>query len=130
MDASTTKPRRKRGGQPGNTNALRHGFYSRKFHAGDLEDLESGSTASLEDEIAMLRVSIRRVFDFASENADDLDEWWKTLAVLGAASTKLASLMRTEQALAGQRNAAAAALSQALSEVIQEMEEERRKEQA
>jgi hypothetical protein len=34
------KPRRKtkRGGRPGNTNAVRHGFYGRKFQDLEVED--------------------------------------------------------------------------------------------
>jgi hypothetical protein len=33
--------KRKRGGQPGNGNALRHGFYSRRFTRQEVEDLEN-----------------------------------------------------------------------------------------
>jgi hypothetical protein len=46
---------KKRGAQPGNTNALQHGFYSRQMHSGEIADL-SAITPDLNGEIAMLRV--------------------------------------------------------------------------
>ena len=47
---------RKRGGQPGNTNSLKHGYYSTRFSLADLTDLENHSFSGLHDEITMLRV--------------------------------------------------------------------------
>ena len=34
-------PSRKRGAQPGNTNALKHGFYARAYRSGELNDLDA-----------------------------------------------------------------------------------------
>ena len=67
--------KRKRGAQLGNLNALQHGFYSRRFREEEIADLESLSEG-LQDEAAMLRVLIRRVFDALAnlENGESLAE--------------------------------------------------------
>jgi len=50
---------RRPGGQPGNTNALKHGFYARKFKPNQLEDYDRArSLTGLDEEIALLRLVI------------------------------------------------------------------------
>ncbi len=50
---------RRPGGQPGNTNALKHGFYTRKFKPRQLEDYaRAHAVAGLDQEIALLRLVI------------------------------------------------------------------------
>ena len=39
----------------GNTNALKHGFYSRRFRSADLQDLDTHDFSGLQDEIVMIR---------------------------------------------------------------------------
>jgi hypothetical protein len=97
------KPNQKRkpGGQPGNLNAFKHGFYSRRFRAIEMNDLDTVLTDSLDDEIALVRIIIRRVFEFADSDAENLDDWQTALSVLGAASTRLAGLLRTQHVLTG-----------------------------
>lgn len=51
---------RRRGGQPGNKNALRHGFYSELFTTADSKRLD-GETKILEDQKAM-RIKAFRLF--------------------------------------------------------------------
>ena len=109
-----------RGGQPGNSNAVKHGFYSRKFMDLESEDLETALREGLGDEIALMRVMIRRVFDFANDNAGDLEGWTGTLSALGAASTRLAGMLRTQKLLGGSDSEALNALSKALAEVTNE----------
>ncbi len=112
---------RKRGGQPGNKNALKHGFYSPHFkptEAADLETLEDDS--NLTSEIHMMRVIIRRVFEQA-QACPDLETWAAVLGSLGAASTRLAGLLRTQKLLDGGGSDVADALSQALKEVTSEI---------
>ena len=41
-------PKRRRGGQSGNTNALKHGFYSSHFRRSDLKDLENCEFSDLD----------------------------------------------------------------------------------
>ena len=111
---------RTRGGQPGNANAVKHGFYSRKFRDLESQDLETALREGLGDEIALMRVMIRRVFDFANDNVGDLDSWTGTLSALGAASTRLAGMLRTQKLLGGGDSDALDTLSKALAEVTSE----------
>ena len=52
--------RKKRGGQPGNTNAIKHGFYSKNFSLAERRGLKVTEGVVLGDEISLLRVLIRR----------------------------------------------------------------------
>lgn len=50
---------RRPGGQPGNTNALKHGFYARKFDPRQLDDYaRAHAVTGLDQEIALLRLVI------------------------------------------------------------------------
>ncbi len=113
--------RRKQGAQPGNFNALKHGFYSRRFNCLELRDLDTALADGLDDEIALLRVTIRRVFDLATDEGEDSETWFKALSTLGMASTRLAGLLRTQKIIQGDTSSVASALSQALGEVCDEL---------
>jgi hypothetical protein len=120
---------RKRGGQPGNTNALKHGFYSQHFKAAEAMDLEGFPQESLQDEVAMLRVMIRRVVELASNPEDsystdhrgDLENAITALDTLGTAATRLARLLSTEKKLAAQNGKVSDVLHQALGDIISEL---------
>lgn len=118
---------RKRGGQPGNTNAKRHGFYSASIRAGEIEDLEAfvSEAGGLADEINLIRILMRRVFEYASAEGGDgepLAVWSSALAALGDASTRLAGLLRAQRDLtAGSSNEILDALSAALREVNEDV---------
>jgi len=90
--------KRKRGGQPGNLNALKHGFYSRQFRDQEIQDLEDVDAAGLKDEIAMMRVMARRLMEM-SMGCQDLDQLVSVVGALGMASSRLASMLRTERFL-------------------------------
>jgi hypothetical protein len=107
----------RRGAQPGNLNALKNGFYSRQFR--ELENTDLGRVSDgLKDEIRMLRVLIRRMFDLASSDDGDLEQMAGCLNALGMASTRLANLLRTDQKLSVDASEFAGNLSQALAETI------------
>ena len=113
-------PRRKRGGQPGNQNALKHGFYSPGFKPTEEMDLaELAGQVDLNDEITMLRVVMRRMFQQVGE-CEDPATWAAALGALGSAATRLAGLLRTQKLLAGGGSDVAEALSAALREVTSE----------
>jgi hypothetical protein len=98
---STTLTRRS-GGQPGNWNALKHGYYSKRYSPLELKDLDTVITDGLQDEIALLRVIIRRVFDYANDHEhQDLNTWSGSLNTLGTACTRLSGLLRSNQLLGG-----------------------------
>src|SRR5512141_579102 len=70
--ASAKKPRRSprprlRGGQPGNLNALKHGFYARQFTERETGDLAGLDTNDLTGEIKMMRIVIRRILQSWTE---------------------------------------------------------------
>jgi hypothetical protein len=102
----------------GNTNALKHGFYARSFKSRELADLdilmEAGDQTNLIDEIAMLRVTMRRCLEMAN-GIDDIETAIKWLGVLGATATRIAGLLRTQKILGSDSQSAELdAISQAL----------------
>jgi hypothetical protein len=113
------KKTRKRGGQPRNKNALKHGFYSLQFKEGEITDLEEYLRTGLQDEIAMMRVVTRRVMDLANEQ-NDLGGMINTLSALGLAATRLAGLLRVQKLLGGDDGEVTRAVNEALNDVLKE----------
>lgn len=75
----------------------------------------------LEDEIALLRWAVRRLYALAQEQ--DNDEAVKTLIALGATATRLARLVQTQARLPGTgEDELQALLAQALEEVAREFD--------
>ena len=114
---------RKRGGQAGNTNALKHGFYSRHFKPIEDADLETALIEGLQNEVQMLRVMIRRVVDLSSkgEAAANLETAISSLNSLGIASTRLASLLKMERLIGGKSSQVSEVLTRALDDVLSEL---------
>jgi hypothetical protein len=106
---------RHRGGQRGNHNAVKHGFYAHQFNPTDLKDLEKCAKAftGLADEIAMLRVQARRLVELSGQ-AQNVTEVAFTLRVLCLATLSINRLIRTQFTLGMQGNEVQDALSQAL----------------
>ena len=112
---------RKRGAQPGNLNALKHGFYSRRFTASEAEDLEARLCEGISDEVAMMRVVVRRLFDVSSDEDQDLEKLMATLNTLGMAAIRIGSLLRLEYMLGGKESDTASVISQALTDIAKEL---------
>jgi hypothetical protein len=115
--------RRKRGGQPGNTNAVKHGFYTKNFSPAERRELESVGGIVLGDEIALLRVLIRRFADqILSSRGVSLTDSAQHLDVISEAMLRLGSLMRTNHMLGGSASDALFEdLSIAIAQVSAEM---------
>jgi uncharacterized protein YjcR len=123
-ELSADKPQaptqRKRGGQPGNLNALKHGHYSRRLQEPDAE-------TNLEQEITLMRTLVRRVSKQAENPEAELDVLLKTLNAIGAATDRLARVLKVqkafvEAALGDETNISAEeAILQAISEVAREL---------
>ena len=65
------KPKRKRGAQPGNQNARKHGFYSKHFTPDQVEKLENADDLrDLGPEIALLRVKLNALLDDPDASPD------------------------------------------------------------
>jgi hypothetical protein len=115
------KRRRRRGAQPGNRNAIKHGFYAVKFKTVEISDLETAAQVGLEDEIGLLRVVIRRTLEMAGD-VEELDEMIDVLGALGVAATRLAGLLRTQHLISGTKDSGlSATISQALADVVKEL---------
>lgn len=83
---------RKRGAQPGNRNALKHGFYSRLFTTADKSRLDQISEGDLSSEIKLLRVSIYRLASHILKSTDH-QELVAGLATVSSACIRLARLI-------------------------------------
>ena len=99
-DTSNTppKPKRRRGGQPGNLNAYKHGFYSRNFRLFEKNDLRKIANPDLAGEINALRVAIRRLIELSDANTDT-DTGIRLLSTLSLAFVRLASLLRSQSSI-------------------------------
>ena len=81
--AQVPKVKRKRGGQPGNQNARKHGFYSKVLDEADQLDFELAiGVEGIDDEIALLRVKIKSILENDPENIRLIMEATNTLARL------------------------------------------------
>lgn len=109
---------RKTGGQPGNTNALKHGFYSRLFRAIDIQDLPT-LELKLEDEIAAARVAGRRMLEI-SDKITDPRHSILALAIFSTHLTHIAMLMRTHAILTGNSSDTAETITKAIHTVARE----------
>ena len=118
-------PKRSRGAQPGNTNALKHGFYSQQFSQIELTDLETALGEGLGDEIALMRVLIRRFVDSIEAQPEiSLDDTSVFLNTLGSNMTRLAGLLRADRLLTGSEDTAVMqAIHTAISELTEDLKD-------
>ncbi|MFC1875519.1 hypothetical protein ACFLY3_05185 [Chloroflexota bacterium] len=79
----STRVDRKRGGQPDNQNARKHGFYSRVLDEAEQLDFELATDVEgIDDEIALLRTKIKSVLRHSPERIDIIMQATNTLARL------------------------------------------------
>ena len=112
---------RKRGAQPGNTNALRHGFYSRYLHQLELDDLDQIVSEDMDGEIALVRSLIRRTVEF-SEGVDSLEQAIKLLNSIGMNAQHLSAIIYKRHMLAGNADTRVA---DAFNDVLERLRKER-----
>lgn len=87
--ADPATPRR-RGGQPGNTNALRHGFYARAQLSVRRRQLHGfAHEATLQDDVDMLRVEIARLIEAGDYDPHALAALSRALTAAVTAEAKL-----------------------------------------
>jgi hypothetical protein len=70
MPNSSQPSPRHRGGQLGNLNALKHGFYTRRIHQRDLSGVEDTNIKGLAEEIALIRIFTRKLIESGADTAD------------------------------------------------------------
>jgi uncharacterized protein YjcR len=112
------KKKRKRGAQPGNLNAFKHGFYSKLFEPLDREDIENLLSMDLDEEIVMLRNATQQTFSLANQ-VDDIDQAIRALGALGLASIRTSRLLKSQKEI-GNGDNALSAVSNAINEVLKE----------
>lgn len=117
------QPARKRGGQPGNQNASKTGFYTRAFSDLELRDLETMMTDGIDDEIINLRVRARRLMELADDSEEPTYELaGDLLDKLSRTSTTLATMLRTKKMIApNSSNETARAIGEALTSIAKEL---------
>jgi hypothetical protein len=93
---STSK--RKRGGQPGNSNALRHGFFSRSFTRAELHDLDENVKGEFVDEIALARVNASHLAELLKDYKNiSLDDYVSASNALNNYLDRIQSLSRAQR---------------------------------
>jgi len=113
---------RKRGAQPGNSNALKHGLYSLKRKAVSGDQVEISVIIGLESEIAILRRLIRQIDGFMQEQDIPITGQLSILGALSHATVSLASLLRTEMILGiNKKDLLQAALLSALEDLSKDV---------
>ena len=115
MEASTSETTRLRGGQPGNLNALKHGFYSRYFKANEIEAIEGLEQDDLREEIAALRVIIRRILELSGD-INDVNTGLRLLSTLSAAAAQLSGMVKVQAVI--QQTGTEDSFEEALREAI------------
>ena len=113
--------KRLRGAQPGNTNALRHGFYSRYLHQLELDDLDQIVIEDMDSEIALVRSLIRRTAEF-SEGVDSLEQAIKLLNSIGMNAQHLSAIIYKRHMLAGNADTRVA---DAFNDVLERLRKEK-----
>ncbi len=88
--------KRNRGGQPGNVNAMTHGFYSSNFKNAERELLAEIPLDDLSAEIELLRVTNKRFLDalVASRNELDFETQLTALRAVNLSAHSIATLLR------------------------------------
>jgi hypothetical protein len=112
--------KRKKGAQPGNTNAVKYGFYTRRLPARDVDGLDQTPATSLKDEIEVMRIFSRKVAELGAD-VDNLDEAKDLLRVLSLSTSSINRLVRTNSLMPELTQNEL--LKQALSELEQEWPE-------
>ena len=110
-----------RGAPPGNTNALKHGFYSRLFRQAVRKTFDNTEFTGLQEEIDLLRLYTHRVLEMGKDTGN-LEEAANLLRVLALASTSLARMVRTQHILARSGATTDEIFHQALLEALTELE--------
>lgn len=107
---------RKRGGQPGNRNAFKHGFYSDQFKQAEKSRLNQLQRVDLTDEIELFRIQLRRYLESETVALDRIDYQTRLQALhtFSLAAESFARLIRTQallnSGLIGPENGQGAAL--------------------
>ena len=118
----TPSPRRP-GAPLGNTNSLKHGFYSRRLKKRDVSDVEHTDLKGLAEEIALIRIFTRRVIEACDPSAD-LYELAGILRILCLASSTISHIIKTQYLLSLNHDDFSEELNEAIRQVHEEWEKD------
>lgn len=110
----------KRGAPYGNTNALKHGFYSRQLRRRERNDLQKIEVRGLVDEISFMRVLVRRLME-KYDPAQPVSVDMQLVSVVSRALTCLNGLVRTQSFLSEQDDPFVRLLTEVVNEVNQDI---------
>ena len=89
---------RRRGCQPGNANALRHGFYSKSFTDAEMHRLDSTIEGEFIDEIALARTNAARLAELLKDYKNmSLDDFVSASNALNNYLDRIQSLSRAQR---------------------------------
>ena len=97
---------KRRGGQPGNQNAVKHGLYSKRFSPEEIENL-SGMREGLTDEIEVARVVLSRILDYMQEIEPqnmDIQDYVALQNLVAKHTATISRLMQVDKALTDAQN--------------------------
>lgn len=97
---------KRRGGQPGNQNAVKHGLYSKRFSPEEIENL-SGMREGLTDEIEVARVALSRILDYMQEIEPqnmDIQDYVALQNLVAKHTATISRLMQVDKALTDAQN--------------------------
>lgn len=118
------KTQPKPGAPRGNQNALKHGFYARTFKPAERRELQAVRQLSLNAEIDMLRIVVRRVFDLTTTLEDPLVAV-RYVTVLTRAVSTLDRLVIRQNELHSERDEFDKGMHEALEELTDYKNERR-----
>ena len=95
-----TNSGRKSGGQPGNLNRYKHGFYSQRLRSLSLGEAEKMG-ADVEAEIAMLRALLEKYLYLANVTTK-AKEMGNLLELAGRAMVRIGNLVKIQRAILGE----------------------------
>jgi hypothetical protein len=93
-------PKKTRGGQKGNTNALKHGLYASHYTPAERHNLELMPPMESIHEVHLLRLTLEKILSMI-ESCDDPDRLIKLYNTLYLGSQRLMTAMRTNNILVG-----------------------------
>jgi len=98
------------------------GFYVEHFTRAEMRDLDRALGESLQGEIGMLRMIMRRFFERAAQEADDMDALADVLRVLGLSCSRLSKIIQTERSMQDKRaDELGEALTRSMGAVLEEL---------
>jgi hypothetical protein len=107
-----TPPKKKRGAPPGNTNAIKHGYYSPRFGPASRRDPQNLDSTGIVDQIDLLKLYLRHVREL-SDQLENVHDQASLLNVLTQSMASLTRLMHIQRIISGsmdQKESARAAI--------------------